>query len=834
MKLKGLRSLFITFILLSVISNSVAGASQTSSKFLTKTTISASNIKDVTYMALVDIDNNGDYEILVAQNNTLLLLNHTGSAQFDVIFNISLENSIRNVLAADFDGNGELEFAAVHGNVVSFVGVNGTILMTTKIAVDGLFAGVFDIDLDGKLDYILEGNATTNPFYLTDVYGGNSSISGIMLSELPSANFIVTDFDEDSNRTHHLVFIDADRVYYYNKLTGLEYYSLGVNLLPIITVGNFSLEVVNSSSLEFVVIGENNTVFFISLPTGQNATIVKWKTTISGINRTIYAPIAADFDNDGLDEIAVASLDGYIRVIGDGDPTKEYFVGNVSSNGAITDIYNNNLPDCIFALENGSIIGINNTGSWLLGTYPGSKYPLIGDINGDGISELLIFTSSGLQMIDLTNAQGDWTYFTHDTRNTNNFGTLSDYDGDGIPDNDEVSGLLLNDADTDNDELIDFTEKYYFGTTPTSADTDSDNMPDGWEVKYNLDPLNASDSDLDNDFDNITNVNEFSNGTSPLSNDTDDDALTDWEEIEIYGTKPADEDSDDDRMPDGWEIQYGFNPLDSDDAFFDNDTDELENVYEYLNGTDPLNSDSDSDSLPDGWEVKYGLNPLNALDAVEDDDEDGLRNFEEYIHKTNPIKNDTDDDDLPDLWEINALMDPNDPTDNTTDLDDDGLTNVEEYKHKTDPRSEDTDGDGLPDKWEIDNGYNPIDANDSLWDEDGDGLTTLEEYTYGTDPLLPDTDNDSLGDFAEINTYRTDPTDSDTDDDGLLDGEEIILGTNPFKEDTDGDGVSDYEEIMRGTDPLDPSNGLSRLLTFISAFGFSIAILFIIYWKRKK
>ncbi|MCC6488524.1 MAG: FG-GAP repeat protein [Candidatus Hydrogenedentes bacterium] len=111
-------------------------------------------------------------------------------------------------------------------------------------------------------------------------------------------------------------------------------------------------------------------------------------------------------------------------------------------------------------------------------------------------------------------------------------------------------------------------------------------------------------------------------------------------------------------------------------------------------------------------------------------------------------------------------------------------------------------------------------------DGDGDGLTDVDETTiYGTDPASPDTDSDGLNDGDEVLVQGTDPLVPDTDGGGIGDGQEVLVdGTNPLDPsddivitDTDGDGLLDSEELdlAQGSgcpDPLNPDSDGDGLL----------------------
>lgn len=182
------------------------------------------------------------------------------------------------------------------------------------------------------------------------------------------------------------------------------------------------------------------------------------------------------------------------------------------------------------------------------------------------------------------------------------FSNISDYDGDELCDDDEVS----------------------FGTNKLLTDTDSDLMPDGWEFLNGLDGT-LNDSALDSDFDSLTNLQEYQLGTMANNNDSDFDLISDSDEITLYNSDPTLYDSDFDLICDSTEIL----------------------TY----GTLPDNNDTDSDLMTDGWEVLHGLNPL-VNDAGGDLDSDGITNLEEFQRWMNPNSWDSDNDIIGDWDEL--------------------------------------------------------------------------------------------------------------------------------------------------------------------------------------
>ncbi|NHJ46615.1 MAG: hypothetical protein FK733_02395, partial [Asgard group archaeon] len=240
-------------------------------------------------------------------------------------------------------------------------------------------------------------------------------------------------------------------------------------------------------------------------------------------------------------------------------------------------------------------------------------------------------TNSGLELDTQTNNTiVKWNTFLHHTTHATDDGssnvfmynyfddhTTPDANGDGYVDTpytiagtatntDPFPIAASNNIDNDLDGLTNY-EELILGTDPEDADSDDDLLLDGVEVNILLtDPLNN-----DSDSDSLTDGEEVSIYFSdPLNNDTDDDSINDGIEVLVYGTDPTKSDTEDDGMDDLWEITYGTNPL-INDTSADPDTDGLTNIEEYNYNTDPLDSDSDDDTYLDGEEIDAGTDPLD-------------------------------------------------------------------------------------------------------------------------------------------------------------------------------------------------------------------------------
>ncbi len=345
--------------------------------------------------------------------------------------------------------------------------------------------------------------------------------------------------------------------------------------------------------------------------------------------------------------------------------------------GWISDLYFDSNND-LFVVDSklGRIQKLESDGRFI------AKYGISGPPRGDSYlyhPECIIDDGKGsLYVCDRGNDRIKILYHNITFHEVEEVTGFEDTDGDGLSDQDELNGHLINVeyqsrgimvnvtsdpkmADTDADGLDDLLE-WNLSSDPRSTDTDNDGIPDDQEYY-----LGTNLSNLDTDGDLLADGEELSFMSSPLLRDTDGDGLDDRDEFN-HGTDPNDDDTDDDGLSDKIEVQLGYDPLNADpdgDFMFDSaefdagtstddpdkDKDGLKDGFEAIYKTDPLSGDSDGDLVPDGFEVDMMMSPINN-----DTDGDGLQDGKELEFGSNPLSSDSDGDGIKDSEDMDFTL----------------------------------------------------------------------------------------------------------------------------------------------------------------------------------
>ncbi|ACV49413.1 hypothetical protein Hmuk_3321 (plasmid) [Halomicrobium mukohataei DSM 12286] len=336
------------------------------------------------------------------------------------------------------------------------------------------------------------------------------------------------------------------------------------------------------------------------------------------------------------------------------------------------------------------------------------------------------------------------TYFTVDNIQVTetNTSSVTDSDGDGIPDYREEAGLLVG-----NGTRIE--------TDPTAADTDGDTLTDSQEF------------DFDDPETHPTTDREFYDTVSdPNKRDTDGDGLNDDIERE------------------GWDIPVvsadgADRPLRFDSACQQRETDSgtiewkgedcTPNDYVLQVSSSPLTADTDRDGLTDDVErnrtytdptaertYQVTVSHQQFVNQIESNGNLRLARMLEIIDE-NQALSDLHLSDATDDFDF-VMTDGDSPRDQAvfTALDGDKRTDrwldsVEERSENTDPWDPDSDDDGLTDGQEV----HGLTQDRTI----GDYLQEDEDVTFTTEPTNPDSDGDGYWD-GWIGVYDVGRTDN--------------------------------------------------------------------------
>lgn len=651
----------------------------------------------VSVSAAGDVNGDGLGDVIVGANRADT--NGSDSGASYVVFGKSTVETVELARLEAGEAIGFVINGAVDGDysgyAVSGAGdVNGD-------GLDDVIVGAYRADTNGSdsgTSYVVFGKATSTQIELSQLGSGSSDgfiINGAGAGDY--AGYSVSGSGDVNGDGLSDVVIGANRASPHGGRSGSSY----------IVFGKSSSSVVELSQLE---------------SGGQGGFV------INGTNSEDYSgnsvALAGDINGDGLDDVIV----GAHRA----DP-------NGSDSGASYVVFGKttNIQVELSQLETGSSGGfvINGAGS---GDYAGYSVSGLGDINGDGLNDLVV----GAYQAD-PNGSSSGTGYVIYGKSTNSAIELSLIESSGI------GGFALHGAN--------FADRLGRSVS-TAGDINGDGLPDMILGAYNADP-NGNDSGaaylvymprVDSDHDGIPDHQDAFINDPTENSDLDADGVGD--------------NADTDRDGDGVD-----NDADADD---DNDgvTDELD-AFPY----DPSeSSDFDGDGIGDNSDTdRDGDGVFNGGDQFPND-------INEWLDTdTDGIGNNADTDDDNDGVEDSLDSFPRDPTessdldgdrtgDNTdSDRDGDGVNNSVDHFPDDINESLDTDGDGIGDNADTDENNDGIPEKFELsqlsLDVDLSGFvingTGASDYSGSTVSNAGDVNGDGLADLI-VGAYGADPNGS--------------------------------------------------------------------------
>ena len=354
---------------------------------------------------ICDFDGNGSRNLLIVDAfANVHLLGATASYASGYPW-YNEENIWKSSAYADIDndGNKDIVIASRTGRIFA-LNNEGMELFNFDVAADQLLTPIVaDIDGDGELDIVSFG--IDKKIYALNADGNLLANFPVELSMLSFCEMASADLDEDGSN-EILISTLAGELFAINNL-GENLDGFPVNLSAASCSAPIILDNLN------IVLGTNDNNLLIINPQGE----IILNKDLNG-QKIIVSPIAADFDNDDVLEIAFATQNGILSIIEqDGAELSGWPVniGHSIANPPVTVDLNNddNLNLICFSSINDLYV-YNNDGTevefapvpvGLIGNTPAS----IEDIDRDGDFEIVSGLSTGAFVIDSKLSKGQKT-----------------------------------------------------------------------------------------------------------------------------------------------------------------------------------------------------------------------------------------------------------------------------------------------------------------------------------------------------------------------------------------------------------------------------------------
>ncbi|MBA2319674.1 MAG: VCBS repeat-containing protein [Deltaproteobacteria bacterium] len=288
------------------------------------------------------------------------------------------------VAAADVDGDGKVEIAAMLLDGVALLQHTGNLAWTTHALAGDIFGtsdvpAISDMDHDGSPEIVV-GRVILDAD--GEILGrGDAGMGGVDYQNVGTCSFAVdvdADGEEEVVTGNALYRLDGSTIWRNGEADGYP------------AVADFDAD----GKAEIVVSGQGELRML-----DTDGTLL-WRTPIPGAGSAYFGgpPTIADFDGDGEPEIGVAAGSRYSVMEGDGSilwqaVTDDASSGNTASSvfdfegdGAAEVVYADQTRLWVFSGVDGSVkleSTHHSNGTWL-------EYPVVADVDGDGHADIVV------------------------------------------------------------------------------------------------------------------------------------------------------------------------------------------------------------------------------------------------------------------------------------------------------------------------------------------------------------------------------------------------------------------------------------------------------------